>query len=114
MRPRTETDDSPTPHRDFPNLSSLVGAYFHQDWDLDDPDEKAVLARFARGESRSLILSVLSELKELLTLRLNEPQLAQLLERLGCYYHPPGAGLTYAEWLKQMAKSLVALLDKKS
>ena len=63
-----------------------------------DPD--AVVTEFLVREERTLVINVLSDLTILLAYKLDEDQLAEVVNNdLECYYYPPGTRRTYRQWL---------------
>ena len=58
--------------------SHLIGSWFNPDWDLDDPDWRDVVRRFAREEGAAVVANTARELRGHV---LPEPELREL--RLG-------------------------------
>lgn len=88
----------------FPDLEELVGGYFHQDWKEDASTAAGVLERYL---SEWPIESVSKTLDELIALlQENDERLASTVMSMGSYYNPVGDGLTYREWLNQIAARL--------
>jgi hypothetical protein len=104
----------PDVDREFPHLCQLMGGYFHQDWDLVGPDTESVLEGFASVNTRNEVSLAHSELETLLSRCLDESELAKNLDTLGCYYYPIGDGITYDEWLRQVAAWLSKFLEKQA
>ena len=91
---------------DLPHLSQFLGAYFHQDWDLDDPDEQEVLNRFMRSEGEDRVRAARVELNRLLAMPFDDEELSDIVFRdLGCYYSPtPNRAMR--QWLRSVAERL--------
>ena len=84
-------------------LDHLMGAYFHQDWTLDHPDEWAVLAQFERDEP-DLARKLPDEISEVLTEFTTEAELEHYVVRvLGGDFNAEHDGGTYRAWLQQIA-----------
>jgi CdiI immunity protein len=93
--------------RQLPALEQFFGGYFNQDWDLDAPDDGAVVALFVREAAPERLDEVRRELDRLLALRLDEKQLRDvLLSDLAAYYDPGPDGLTMTEWLRRVRSLL--------
>ncbi len=71
-----------TPY-DPKDLRQLFGAYFHQDWMLDDPSPEAVVERYLAGTTRG---TVAAHREALLTAR--NTGLRPVLVAAGTYYLP--------------------------
>ncbi|WP_243295104.1 contact-dependent growth inhibition system immunity protein [Geothrix mesophila] len=67
----------------FPNLALLMGAYFHQDWNLDAEDELGTVRLFFSMESESVGLGLREELRLLAEDAWKEDELAGLFRNLG-------------------------------
>lgn len=84
-------------------LDHLMGAYFHQDWVDDHPDEWAVLAAFERDEP-DLAAKLPSEIDRVLEQFPTESELENYLVRvLGGDFNAAYDGGTYRGWLTEMA-----------
>ena len=91
---------------EYPYLQQFLGAYFHQDWTLDDSSADAVIERFKRENDDETIDGVKGELAQLLASHASEEQLSRVLMTLGSEYHAPGDNLSYREWLHHVQDSL--------
>ena len=92
-----------------PDIRHFFGAYFHEDWSLDDPDWKAVLSRFRLTEGQTRCESVARELRLLLATSASDEALRAIVYRqLGCRYdpRPDRGGPTLREWLQQLVVEL--------
>jgi CdiI immunity protein len=84
-------------------LDHLMGAYFHQDWVLDHPDEWAVLAEFERDEP-TLAAELPAEIDRVLQHFDSEAELEHYIVRvLGGDFNAAYKGGTYRTWLQQIA-----------
>ncbi len=87
---------------DVPALDQLMGAYFHQDWDMDG-DEWDVVALFIKDEPE-LAIEVPAEVEATLAAHPEEADLkAFILDGLGGCFAADRDGGTYREWLTQIA-----------
>lgn len=90
-----------------PALTHLMGAYFHQDWDLDG-DEWDVVDLFIRQEPRSAT-ALPADIDETLAAFPSEADLrAFILDELGGCYVADADGGTYREWLTRIAERVRA------
>jgi hypothetical protein len=93
----------------YPELEQLFGAYFHQDWDLEGPDDQAILARYLEESSETDLQQAIAELQRLLDEPMEENELGDfLLRELGSYYYPMAEGKSYREWLEEVLSVLQA------
>lgn len=92
--------------RKFNNLVQFFGAYFHQDWDAEDPTPEAVILRFSKSNQPETVLKVIEELDDFLLLPLDEEEIRQCLREkfLSCYLPTDGTSLRH--WLMQVRASL--------
>ncbi len=94
----------------YPAAAQLLGAYLHQDWDLDcaTPDE-AVTAFIACGTADRCARTA-EELRALLEDLRGRPDDAaeEVLYELGCYYPPSADGFTTVQWLEHVIGMLEA------
>jgi hypothetical protein len=91
---------------DYPALHHLLAAYFHQDWDLDDPTWEAVVDRFA-ADAPDLVPAARLDLARLLAAPDDEMERI-VHEDLSCEFYPPGAGLSTCDWLLHLDERLAA------
>jgi hypothetical protein len=88
-------------------LSYLCGAWFHPDWDLDDPDWRDVVRRFARVMSAVEVADTAHELRDLLGHGLPEPELRDLMIwRYDLAQSPWPEEMTMTGWLTAMLEEL--------
>lgn len=84
-----------------PALSHLMGAYFHQDWDIDGTEEQ-VVAAFLDG-SPALGRDLATEIEQVLALGPDESCLQRLVDEMGCEYLPQPRFGSYRRWLEAIA-----------
>jgi len=85
---------------DTPALDHLLGAYFHEDWNVDGTEEQ-VVSNFVQDEP-DLGAALPLEIDQLLAATADESDVEQILERKGCYYWPdPARG--DRGWLTEVA-----------
>jgi hypothetical protein len=98
--------------QEFPNLMNLLGAYFHQDWDImldwkgNEPSFEPIIDMW-RAESRPYEVDKLRmELERFLVLPLTEDEVIHAVDRcFGGYYYPL-PDMTYKEWLTAILQML--------
>jgi hypothetical protein len=85
----------------FPGFAHLYGAYFHQDWRLDDPSADDVVRRYRRGEPQYEVDRLRAELKGLLA---SHPSDEALRAELGPFtdYDPAEDGLCVQAWTEHL------------
>jgi len=76
----------------------LLGAWLHQDFDLDYPSAEEALRASIADASVERLRTVLLELGTHRPPRSDEEATRAFVNDL-CDYHPPGDGLTYVAWL---------------
>lgn len=82
----------------YDGLSHLLGAYLHQDFDLDHGSADDAVRAFAAG-APDMAASALDEIAELLAGDMPEARLSALLQKLGSYYRVEADGYTARTWL---------------
>jgi hypothetical protein len=85
----------------------LLGAYFHQDWALDDPTEDDVVRRFARDEPREVVDGAAGDIARVLLEVQEESRVAALLDELRAEIDPGGSGFTARAWLSRVRALLM-------
>lgn len=98
----------------YPKLEQFLGAYFHQDWALVDPDSATVVAHYRKKNSARTLVGVATELAGLRAEKLKEPQLRRRLSELGCYFDPASERKTCTQWILWLQKSLADESPKKT
>lgn len=97
----------------FPHLFQFFAGYFHQDWELDDPDPQTVIDRFLQETKLTLVEDTLVELSQLLAMNLAETELQQiLLYDLSCNYDPSVDSYSHQVWLELLQNILKQYLQK--
>jgi hypothetical protein len=91
----------------FPLLRNLFEAYFHADWDLDDPTWQSVVTRYLSVNREAVIAAATHELDELLSIS-DERIESLLFEEWQTGYNPEGDGMSTREWLKLIRKRFAA------
>lgn len=102
-----------------PKLANLIGGYLHQDWEYDydwknTESHYAPVVRFFKTHNpQSTIEQATIELKEFLTLNLDEEHLEDVLHhhfvlQMSVSYW----NLTYREWLEDVLKILEEPVEK--
>jgi hypothetical protein len=90
----------------FYALQEMFGAYFHEDWQLDDPSTTAVIRRYAH-DYPGRIPKVIAEIDELVGLDASDKMLFDhVLHRYHLVYDPASDGLTIRQWLRRMGSIL--------
>src|SRR3954454_130183 len=89
--------------RDYPMLRHFFGAYMHQDWTDEFPDEWAAADEFERDEPFS-VTAFTAEMEQLLANCPDEQQLRhKLLDSFGAAAMMENLGWKYRDWLQAMA-----------
>ena len=84
----------------YPALWQFLGAYLHQDWHLDYPDEWAALEDFLEGE-QALVGPLVDDVQRVLNSPLSDDEVSDLILREGASLRPePG---TARDWLQRVA-----------
>jgi hypothetical protein len=90
-------------------LGQFFGAYFNQDWMVDDPTWVDVVRRYQASEPPQTIAAASEQLKELLSRVPDDGALKEIVFRdFGCCFSPSFVGLTTRQWLAQVGKMLAA------
>jgi len=84
-----------------PETRQLLGAWLHQDFDLEYPSAEKALRASIADASLERLRTVLLELSIHRPPRSDEEATRAFVNDL-CDYHPPGNGLTYVAWLDQV------------
>ena len=90
----------------MPNYDALeyfFPAYFHQDWQSEHTDSRAVVDTFRRNEADEQVRDVRADLHRLLDAGLDEGALETLLHgRLQSAWAPSPDGPGYRQWLQEL------------
>lgn len=90
----------------FEQLRQL-GAYLHQDWDLDYGGVWDAVRAFKRDASDDDLRAAIAQAEELRAAGLDEEEFRRaVVDRLGVEYWPPGDGLTFQAWLDELVRVL--------
>lgn len=92
------------PEQEYPWASRLLGGYYHQDWDLDDPDPDTAVGRFLAASAPGTAGELIAELDRLRARLgpLGDEAALGALYGMGCEFYPPGSGLTVDAWLAHL------------
>ena len=89
------------------NLKTLIGCYFHQDWDLEALSSDEVLEKYKQDTNPVDVQGVVAEIDELLASQKSEDELQELLLRkLGAAYYFPADGYSASTWLQHIRAKL--------
>jgi CdiI immunity protein len=91
----------------YPAYARLYSVYFHQDWQLDDPNPEDVVRAFFRYEPQELHDGLRAELKGLLRSGQSDDDLEAVLAPWNTF-RPKDVEITIREWLRR----LLVLLDE--
>ena len=90
-------------------LSQLLGAYFHQDWDLDGGRVSDTVTAFLR-EPRDTVIAAADQIGELIAMDLGEGALEARLGEMGCQYDAGETDDDYRRWLREVLQQLRGFL----
>jgi hypothetical protein len=93
---------------DFTELKWFLGAYFHQDWDMDasGPDEVVFLFLRHKPEANK-INRIVDQIGRYVGTRKDESVIERgLYEELNCEYLPSADGMSAGDWLRHVAALL--------
>jgi CdiI immunity protein len=97
----------------YPELERLFATHFVESWSSLYGSSAEALRDGIDDRSLDELRVVLTELDDLLALRLDEPELQNaLFHDLGSYYHPVGQSQT--EWLADVASQLDAAIRERA
>ncbi|MDX2369070.1 MAG: contact-dependent growth inhibition system immunity protein [Colwellia sp.] len=91
----------------FSTLSQFFGCYFHQDFIEEFGSPEVAFNVFLSDSSKDFIKLTSEELGYLISLKLSETKLSELLDKLSCDYLPTSDNLTINEWLIVLSKAMV-------
>jgi hypothetical protein len=84
-----------------PNLRQVLGAYLHQDFDLEYANAEAALADAVASQSREQVALASIELATFRPSNKDEVS-SMVFTNAMCDYNPPGDGLTFSAWLDRV------------
>ena len=88
---------------DLPALTQLMGAYYHQDWDLDYDDDESTIRAFV-AETPDLAGVLGRDITKALMASPSDVDAAALLHSLGCQVDPsPSSRGSHRAWLAELA-----------
>jgi hypothetical protein len=82
---------------DLKNIKSFFGAYFHEDWVLENDDPLKMVEIYCSSTQRAEALKLAEDIFQFI----NECQDNEipLFELLGCYYDPSSERISKKDWL---------------
>lgn len=99
--------------KQFYELGQFLGGFFHQDWAVvfdwkgQEPNFETIVRSYSATDTARSVNKVKEELKHLLTLRLTDSQLENLIcNEFGVAYNPARRGTTYRQWLERIMEIL--------
>ena len=96
-------------------IQNFFGAYFHEDWHDEDPDEDAVVRRYMHGATTEEIRDLIEDIEQYMKDHPDDDELLRLLfDDLACYYLPTADGLTARQWMTHVADLLRQEADRRS
>lgn len=87
-------------------LAGFFGAYFHQDWAINDPPVASVVERFVKASAPAGLEQVASEIERLLVRNRAGAALRARLDELDLEYDPMADGQTTRSWLFDLCETL--------
>lgn len=99
--------------KQYPDIAKLFSSFFHQDWDEgfdwqgEAPNYQSVVRFYKTLASQTQLENSCNQLQRFLALPLSEAQIEEITsDDFRCTYYPPGEGLTYRQWLKDVLNTL--------
>lgn len=98
-----------------PELRSFLGAYFHEDWDIEADEPDGCLANFIGDDPGDEVLKkIVSQISAYLDSEGGEVEIERgLWDTLRCYYRPAGSGMTARAWLTHVGEVLSQAVKEK-
>ncbi len=87
-------------HPQFPCLTQLLGAYFHQDWVAEFDHYEDVLTTIRQSTDATCRQTAVQEIETLLAVNRTENDWQTILQQIGCEFNPASAGLNTQQWLE--------------
>lgn len=96
-------------------IHNFFGGYFNEDYDMDAPDEDAVIQSYLRDHNTKEIRNLIEDIGEYMGVHPDDAELQELLLRdLGCYYNTTSDGLTARQWMTHVVDLLRQEVDRRS
>ncbi|MDW8213061.1 MAG: contact-dependent growth inhibition system immunity protein [Roseiflexaceae bacterium] len=99
----------------FEALRDFMGAYFHQDWMLDDETPDEVMSRFLAMQqpTRDELQALIAQIDAFTSAHPDDTTIEQALEHvLGCYYQPSADQRSAREWLNGVRARFVQAMEQ--
>ena len=93
---------------DHPALDNFLAAYFHQDWQAEQPTPEAMVDYYRSSESPAQVEATRREIERLLALEPDDAALGARLRGIGCEYDPTRGGGSWRDWLQAVHARLDA------
>ena len=91
----------------FSELEQLLGAYFHQDWDLDHSNADSVISFYKQDVGSAAIPALKQQILYLLSSDITDDALQTLLfDQMGCCYYYLSEWGSSKEWLQHIVNIL--------
>ena len=90
-------------------VEHLMGAYFHQDWDIDGGQVTDTVDAFLR-EGRGVVVAAADQIDELVRADLPQGALEARLDEWGCDYYAGDTDADYRRWLVDIRDQIRAFL----
>jgi hypothetical protein len=96
--------------RSMESLKYLMGAHFHQDWDLDGGEVSDTVSSFL-NERRDLVSTCADQIDALLAQGLAEGELEAKLDEWGSDYYAGDTDAGYRAWLTEIRRQIRTFLS---
>jgi hypothetical protein len=92
-------------NKDHEALKNFMAAYFNEDWPDDGASPQEIVQSYFQVQgSTEELSSALRALRELIDGDDFPGELSdRLFDEFGCYFYPPGVGLSTRDWLQSVA-----------
>ena len=90
-------------------LEQLMGAYFHQDWDIDGGRVSDTVDAFLH-EGRDVVSAAADQIENLIGTDLPEGALRSRLDGMGCQYYAGDTDDDYRRWLAEVRDQMRSFL----
>jgi hypothetical protein len=93
----------------YPELSDILGSYFHQDWHEEFATDETALQSIVDSESSGRLKSAIAEIEALLNVGMTESGLRSFaVVELGCFFEPHSRNLSWEEWFVHVKRRFEA------